>query len=84
MLARASALARVGPFAADVTVGEGLDWLLRASELGLVEVTIPELVVWRRVHGANHTLQSRAAFSDYPRLLKASLDRRKAAREREV
>ncbi len=79
MLARVAALERVGPFATGVRVADGLDWLLRARELGLRDVTVPELVYWRRVHGANNSLTNRGAFNEFPRALKASLDRRRAA-----
>lgn len=79
MLVRRSAFERVGPFAADLHVAEGLDWLLRAHEIGLREETVPELVQWRRVHGANNSLIAREARYELPRVLKASLDRRRAS-----
>jgi glycosyltransferase involved in cell wall biosynthesis len=44
MLVRRSAIERVGPFATGMRVAEGLDWLLRARELGLRDVTVPEVV----------------------------------------
>jgi GT2 family glycosyltransferase len=81
MLVRSSALRRVGPFATGVRVAEGLDWLLRARELGIRDVTVPELIYWRRIHGANNSLTNRSSLSEFPRALKASLDRRRAARE---
>jgi hypothetical protein len=79
MMARPSALERVGPFSSELRVAEGLDWLLRARELGLREATVPELLHWRRVHGANNTLRNRGALDEFPRALKSSLDRRRAA-----
>jgi glycosyltransferase involved in cell wall biosynthesis len=78
MLVRRAAFERVGPFAAGLRVAEGLDWLLRARELGLTEATVPEQVLWRRVHGANNSLTARDAMAEFPRALKASLDRRRA------
>ena len=78
MLVRRTAFERVGPFATDLRVAEGLDWLLRAHELGLVEVTVQEHVQWRRVHGANNSLTQRRSLHEFPRALKASLDRRRA------
>jgi glycosyltransferase involved in cell wall biosynthesis len=79
MMVRRSALDRVGPFSTGWRVAEGLDWLLRARELGLRDATVPELISWRRVHGANNSLKHRAAIDEFPRALKASLDRRRAA-----
>jgi len=79
VLVRRSALERVGPFSTGLRVAEGLDWLLRARELGLRDATVPELVYWRRIHGANNSLRQRSAINEFPQALKASLDRRRAA-----
>jgi glycosyltransferase involved in cell wall biosynthesis len=79
MLIRRAAYQRVGPFAPGLRVAECLDWLLRARELGLGEVTVPDQVAWRRVHGANNSLTGRSAMHEFPRALKASLDRRRAS-----
>ena len=76
MLLRRNSFARVGPFT-DGHVTDGLDWLLRAREAGLLEHTVSEQVTWRRVHGANNSLTHREAFGEFPRALKASLDRRR-------
>jgi glycosyltransferase involved in cell wall biosynthesis len=78
MFVRRSALERVGPFIAGTRVSEGLDWLLRARELGLGEATVPEQVLWRRVHGQNNSLRHRDAIGEFAHTLKASLDRRRA------
>jgi glycosyltransferase involved in cell wall biosynthesis len=78
MLVRSESFARVGGFHPEVRAGEALEWLLRARELGLRETTISDLVLWRRVHPASHTLVEREGLSDYARVLKAALDRRRA------
>jgi glycosyltransferase involved in cell wall biosynthesis len=78
MLGKRSAIDRVGAFRTDLRVGEFVDWLIRARELGLSEQIVPRLVLHRRLHGGNTTLREPAASSDYARLLKASLDRRRA------
>jgi GT2 family glycosyltransferase len=79
MLVRRDALERVGPFPSETHVAEGLDWLLRARELPLKEVTLKEQVLWRRVHGENNSLRHRAQIGEFAHALKASLDRRRAA-----
>lgn len=79
MLVRRAALERVGPFLTDTHVAEGLDWLLRARELGLGELTLADQVLWRRVHGENNSLRNRAEIGEFAHALKASLDRRRAA-----
>jgi glycosyltransferase involved in cell wall biosynthesis len=79
MLVRRAALERVGAFLADTHVAEGLDWLLRAREHGLAELTLSDQVLWRRVHGQNNSLRNRAEIGEFAQALKASLDRRRAA-----
>jgi glycosyltransferase involved in cell wall biosynthesis len=65
----------VGQFDEDLQAGEFLDWLLRARALGLHEVVLPTLVLWRRVHDRNHTRV--APLGDYAHVLKHELDRRR-------
>lgn len=79
MLARRSAFEVVGAFPTHTHVAEGLDWLLRARELGLGELVLKRQVIWRRVHGENNSVRHRAEIGEYARALKASLDRRRAA-----
>jgi GT2 family glycosyltransferase len=79
MLIRRAALDRVGPFPTHTHVAEGLDWMLRARELGLGEITLDDQVIWRRVHGENNSLRHRGEIGEFARALKASLDRRRAA-----
>jgi GT2 family glycosyltransferase len=78
MLVRRAAYERVGGFRTGVRA-EGLDWLLRARELGLTSVTVPEQVLWRRVHATNSSRGKHPPVHEFPRLLKASLDRRRLA-----
>ena len=79
LMVRRRAFERVGPFTAGLRVAEGLDWLLRARELGLVEVTVADQVLWRRVHQTNNSLARRRSIGEFPRVLKDSLDRRRAS-----
>jgi glycosyltransferase involved in cell wall biosynthesis len=79
MLIRRKALDRVGAFPTDTHVAEGLDWMLRARELGLGEMTLEDQVIWRRVHGENNSVRHRGEIGEYAHALKASLDRRRAA-----
>jgi hypothetical protein len=56
--------------------------MARARDLGLREALLPEHVLWRRIHGANHGLQRADARGDYARVLKSALDRRREAAAR--
>jgi glycosyltransferase involved in cell wall biosynthesis len=68
---------RVGRFPTDVRVGEFMDWLMRARELGLREAIVPEVVLLRRSHDTNITGLDSGNLHDYVRVLKASIDRRR-------
>jgi len=79
MLVRRAALRRVGPFATEWQLGEFLDWLLRAEELGLSMRMLPDVVIHRRVHQGNMTARGRGDYRDYARILSRSLERRRRA-----
>jgi glycosyltransferase involved in cell wall biosynthesis len=68
----------VGALATEWKVGEFMEWLLRARELGLRELMLPDVVLERRVHEANLTVRERDDYGDYARILRASLARRRA------
>jgi glycosyltransferase involved in cell wall biosynthesis len=79
MLIKKEAFLRVGPFATDWRVGEFIDWYLKAKEHGLKNFLIPAVVMKRRVHDKNMGIRERKHQKDYVRILKTSLDRRRAA-----
>jgi glycosyltransferase involved in cell wall biosynthesis len=78
-LVRRGALDAIGPFDAEAVRAEGVDWLLRARDLGIAEATVAQSLVWRRIHGENNSLRNRDEFSDFTHALKRSLDRRRSA-----
>jgi glycosyltransferase involved in cell wall biosynthesis len=77
MLARRTAFERTGPLREDLKA-EFVDWYLRAQDGGLKIRTLDELLVKRRIHGRNFSLQNKDIRHEYLRSLKASLDRRRA------
>lgn len=82
MLVRAEAFRRVGGFGTTISLGEFVDWHARATDLGLRERMLPGVVLHRRLHGANTVIQQRDRNSDYLRVVKAALDRRRGQAER--
>ena len=62
----------------DWRLGEFIEWYARLVDLGLVLLMLPEVVLLRRVHDANMGVQRRHERSEYARVLKAVLDRRRA------
>lgn len=76
LLIRREAFLRVGLFSTAWRVGEFVDWGARARQIGFVSVTVPEVVLYRRIHAANSTRQAEA-HADYVRIVKRALDRRR-------
>jgi glycosyltransferase involved in cell wall biosynthesis len=79
MLLRREAWERVGPLPEDVLLGEFVDWYARAVDAGLRMKMLDEVVLARRIHGGNTVLRERDNRGDYLKVLKATLDRRRAA-----
>ena len=70
---------RVGGFRDDVVIGEFVDWYSRAVEQGLREAMVDEVVVRRRIHDRNTGILEREQRTQYARVLKDALDRRRGA-----
>lgn len=77
MLIRRDAFLRVGPFETKWRVGQFVDWYSRAVEKGLRSFMLSEVVMRRRLHTTNMGIRERDSQTDYLRILKASLDRRR-------
>lgn len=77
MLVGAEAFRRVGPFRTDLAVGEFIDWFGRAMELGLRSLTLPVVVIRRRLHGQNLSLRAPDVAGDYLLILRDTLRRRR-------
>ena len=78
LLIRREQFLRVGPFSAQWTVGEFIDWYARATEFGLVSRLIPDTVLKRRIHDTNLGVRERSSQTDYARVIRAMLDRRRS------
>jgi glycosyltransferase involved in cell wall biosynthesis len=81
MIIKRDAFLRVGKFQGGLKVGEFIDWYARAVELQIRSLVLPYLFLWRRIHDSNQGIRERQSVSDYARVLKASLDRKRAGRE---
>jgi glycosyltransferase involved in cell wall biosynthesis len=79
VLVRRAEFDRVGGFAPQLRSGEFTDWILRAEAAGVRFATVPELVLRRRLHLTNHGVLRKDARQDYLKVVKAALDRRRAA-----
>jgi glycosyltransferase involved in cell wall biosynthesis len=79
MLMRREAFLRVGEFATGLRVGVTVDWSARAQELGMATVLLDDVLFERRLHADNNGLRERQHASHYLHVVKAALDRRRAA-----
>jgi glycosyltransferase involved in cell wall biosynthesis len=77
MLVKREFLFRVGWFATMWKVGDFIDWYARAQELGLRSMMLPDVVLYRRLHSDNMGIRAAGNGSDYVRIVKAALDRRR-------
>lgn len=79
MLIRRESFLRVGPFSTTFRVGVTVDWFARASEAGLRYAVLPEVVLERRLHTQNNGLRERGARTQYLDVIRAAMERRRAA-----
>ena len=78
MMVTRSAFSRIGSFEVSWQLGEWSDWYIQAVESGLKIRVLPEVLAYRRLHERNKGVVKREFLREYPRMLKASLDRRRA------
>ena len=62
------------------TLEEFMDWYARAQDHQLTFRMLGDVFLFRRIHAANLTRRAPSARQDYARILKQSLDRRRASR----
>jgi glycosyltransferase involved in cell wall biosynthesis len=77
MLIRRAAFFKVGLFETGYRLGETISWLAKAMERGLRGSVLPGVMVRRRLHLYNISRVSRDARSDYLRIARKSLERRR-------
>jgi glycosyltransferase involved in cell wall biosynthesis len=76
-LFRRRAFDQVGYFNPSFTLGPIMDWMARFEERGLASGLVNEVVLVRRIHKTNVGIVEKRHRTDYLRILKASLDRRR-------
>jgi len=76
-LVRRRAFEQIGGFNVSFKLGPVVDWVARFEEQGLASGQVNEVVLLRRIHKTNVSLVEKHHRSDYLRILKASLDRRR-------
>lgn len=77
MLMKRDAFLQVGRFQLHWQVGEFIEWYTRAVEKNLKYFMLPEIVMRRRLHGGNHSDNKPDRRTDFAKILKAHVDRRR-------
>ncbi len=78
MLIRRPAFDRIGGFSEDFQQAEVVEWMARLVERDVAYRMLPETVMYRRIHDSNKGRNNADAKSQYLRILKLHLDRRRA------
>ena len=68
---------KVGKFSTDSGTQEFLDWFSNALDKDLNAHTVQEVLVQRTIHGTNQTILNKEMKNDFPKVIKAILDRRR-------
>ena len=78
MLIKRDSFFQVGLFETNWQIGEWTNWYIRSSESGLKTEMLPDILVRRRIHNENKGVLQRDQRTEYVKIIKASLDRRRA------
>ncbi|MFC1708352.1 hypothetical protein ACFL59_16290 [Planctomycetota bacterium] len=76
-LIRRDVFDKIGRFETQWRVGEFVSWGARAAEGGIRDCSIDGVVLYRRVHESNLGVTKRAALTDYAKIVRASIERRR-------
>lgn len=77
MLIKREAFFRVGFFQTRWEIGEEMNWIIRAREVDLKMVMLPDLLYYRRLHTENKGIRLKDKQQQRLHILKAALDRRR-------
>ena len=81
MLIKRDSFFKVGMFETKWKIGEWTNWFVRATEIGLKTEMLSDILVKRRIHNENKGILKRDERTEYVKILKDSLDRRRAKGE---
>lgn len=79
ILARRSVFERVGRLDETLRVAEDVDWFIRAREAGVKTLSLPEVLLYYRLHGNNLTQGWQPQQAGYVRAIRKMLDKRRGS-----
>lgn len=77
LLIRRTAFDRVGLYCEDMKRGSDVDWICRARDAGIKSQLIEPVVLLRRMHQANSSIDEALFVSELLRVARASVDRKR-------
>lgn len=78
MLIRRQAFEVIGEFSEDYQQGEVVEWMTRVLLSEVEQLMLRDVLMYRRIHGANKGIANPQADREYLHILKKHLDRRRA------
>jgi glycosyltransferase involved in cell wall biosynthesis len=75
LVVRKRVFEQLGGFDPSYRVGADMDWHFRAKDAGIRMAVLPEVLLYRRIHNSNMSLDMEARRSNVARAIKASIDR---------
>jgi len=83
MIVKRSAFARIGLYREDIRLGSDVDWILRARDAGLGFRLVEAVLLLRRMHRTNASIDEDAFMSGLLRATRASVRRKRSAQGRD-
>lgn len=77
LVARRPLFERLGKFDTRLSIANDVDWFTRASDMKIPTAVMPQVLLHKRVHDANLSMNVETNNRDLLKLLKASIDRKR-------
>jgi glycosyltransferase involved in cell wall biosynthesis len=78
LVVRRTAFEQVGNFATGYAAANDSDWFFRAKAAEIPMAVVPELLLLKRIHGANESGRAKEVLSELLKVVKSSLDRQRS------
>ena len=78
LVVRRTAFEKIGNFATGYSAANDSDWFFRAKAAAIPMAVVPELLLLKRIHGANESRHAKEVLSELRKVVKSSLDRQRS------
>jgi glycosyltransferase involved in cell wall biosynthesis len=77
MVARRTVFEQIGTFDTSYRHSNDSDWFYRARDAGIPMAILPDVLLYRRIHGSNMSHETEAVASELLRVVRSSVERRR-------